>query len=252
MIMQWYNYGDRKISTSMEEYMITQNWGALEGLPLDKLIHKTIECVFDFSFPFYSDKAEDLAEFKRMFVLNNYNRSIACETIGQFKVRMLAILTKRMPYYEQLYKTTLIEFDPLKNKVYTIDRNIKKDEQDNTSESVQNHDSGNTSQNSTSNAQKQDIHSRNPQVNFAGTDYASDMDRGRSEDSSNVNTNVKSDRNGTRNQDVNRDSNTDDVSKITGMDVVNPSELIMAYRKLIVNINSMLCDDLEELFSCFD
>ena len=77
MIMPFYDYGERKITTTIEEYMITQHWGELEDKSIDELIQIAQKDVFNFNYPFYSENPEDKDSFERTFILNNYNRCIA-------------------------------------------------------------------------------------------------------------------------------------------------------------------------------
>lgn len=252
MIMPFYDYGERKITTTIEEYMITQHWGELENKSIDELIQIAQKDVFNFKYPFYSENPEDKDSFERTFILNNYNRCIAYETIGQFKLRLLAILTKKMPYYKSLYETTILNWNPLENKRYTIEKGINIDEKDEISENYTNNDNGKTSQSNSSNTESQEINSNNPQVNFAGIDYASTMNRGRNSQNNNNNTDVSNNSTGNRTGNTTRTGNNRELSNITGLDYGNPAELIGGYRDLIVNINELLLDNLQELFSCFD
>lgn len=251
MLMPFYDYSDRLVSTSIEEYTITQHWGELERKSINEMIEFAKQAIFDFDFPFYSNNSEDKNSFETMFILNNYNRMIAYETIGQFKLRLLAILTRRMPYYTKLYETTLIKWNPLENRNYTILKNYKKDEKDNITENVKVNDSGNTSNTTSNTDNNQDINSNNPQINFAGTDYASTMTRGQRKSDGTNNTNITSNSNSNRTGNTTRTGNNSENSVITGLDSGNPAELISGYRDMIVNINELLCNDLEELFSCF-
>ena len=61
-------------------------------------------------------------------------------------MRLLAILTKKMPYYKSLYETTILKWNPLENKRYTIEKGINIDEKDEISENYTNNDNGKTSQ----------------------------------------------------------------------------------------------------------
>ena len=89
-------------------------------------------------------------------------------------------------------------------------------------------------------------------MNFAGIDYASTMNRGRNSQNNNNNTDVTNNSTGNRTGNTTRTGNNRELSNITGLDSGNPAELIDGYRDLIVNINELLLDNLQELFSCFD
>lgn len=52
--------------------------------------------------------------FKKI-LLHYYTREIGYETVGLWKLKLNQKLIEIMPYYNQLYESELIEFDPLKN-----------------------------------------------------------------------------------------------------------------------------------------
>lgn len=52
--------------------------------------------------------------FKKI-LLHYYTREIGYETVGLWKLKLNQKLMEIMPYYNQLYESELIEFDPLKN-----------------------------------------------------------------------------------------------------------------------------------------
>ena len=43
-----------------------------------------------------------------------WNREIAHETVDEFKMRMHSVMSEIMPYYNELYASTLIKFDPMR------------------------------------------------------------------------------------------------------------------------------------------
>lgn len=96
---------------------------------ISSTIEKARPKVFDFDFPIYDEDYRSVLETK---ILNHYyTREIGFETVGLWKHFLQMRLTEIMPYYNQLYKSTLIEFNPMYDTDLTTnsDRNIKHDEQ---------------------------------------------------------------------------------------------------------------------------
>lgn len=52
--------------------------------------------------------------FKKI-LLHYYTREIGYETVGLWKLKLNQRMREIMPYYNQLYESTLLEYDPLKN-----------------------------------------------------------------------------------------------------------------------------------------
>lgn len=74
-------------------------------------IERAVPKVFDFDFPMFDEKYRDVLCSK---ILKHYwTREIGAETVGLFKLWLDTKMNEIMPYYNQLYKSTLLEFNPL-------------------------------------------------------------------------------------------------------------------------------------------
>ena len=73
---------------------------------LDKCWHK----VFNFDFPIFDENYRQV--LCRKILKHYYTREIAHETVGRWKLALNAKLNEIMPYYNQLYKSELLEFNP--------------------------------------------------------------------------------------------------------------------------------------------
>lgn len=67
--------------------------------------------IFDFEFPVYDENYRVVLETK--ILKHYYTREISEETYGLWKLRLDTTLNEIMPYYNQLYKTAIFEFNPL-------------------------------------------------------------------------------------------------------------------------------------------
>lgn len=71
--------------------------------------------IFDFDFPMYDESYRSILETK--ILRNYYFDEIGFETYGRFKMALENKLNLIMPYYNDLYKSASLEYDPL----YSVD-----------------------------------------------------------------------------------------------------------------------------------
>lgn len=90
------------------------------------IIQKAIPNVFNFEFPIFDDNYRNVICTK--ILKHYYTREISEETVGLWKLRLDTRLNEIMPYYNQLYKSELIEFNPLYDTNLTTSHNAQKDE----------------------------------------------------------------------------------------------------------------------------
>ena len=64
---------------------------------------------------FNGETEEHRAGLFKKILLHYYTREIGYETVGLWKLKLNQKLFEIMPYYNQLYESELIQFDPLKN-----------------------------------------------------------------------------------------------------------------------------------------
>ena len=75
------------------------------------VIKKARPKVFDFSYPIFDAAYKPTLETK--ILKHFYTREIGLETYGLWKLKLDTKMNEIMPYYNKLYKTELIEFNPL-------------------------------------------------------------------------------------------------------------------------------------------
>lgn len=88
---------------------------------VDDVISKALPKLFDFDFPMYDESYRSVLETK--IVKHFYTREICAETVGRWKLFLNERLNLIMPYYNQRYKSTLIEFNPMYDVDLTTDHN---------------------------------------------------------------------------------------------------------------------------------
>jgi hypothetical protein len=208
------------------------------------------------------------ATLNKKIVDRYWNREIGMESIEMFTFAMKRKLNEIMPYYNKLYETEKIEFDPL----ITMDINtvasstIIEDATANTDTTSDTTSGTLEDANATTDAHSDtvgDAHSRavqstTPQTMLSGMeDYASSASDSNSDSDTISDSNQVTDQTtqtdteiGTvANQitDQNTQRDTDANSHVTGYQGI-PSNIIIAYRASLLNIDLLILADLEELF----
>lgn len=172
--------------TTEVRFICEQAAGYNESQPYDKInaiIQKSIPKIFSFDFPIFDENYRNVLCTK--ILRHYYTREICEEVVGLWKLRLETRLNEIMPYYNQLYKSELITFNPMHDTDLTTENNASRTEtrqetenntEDKTGEnarnrdytdkatttgesSVTNEDSGTTTNTNTSN----DLYSDTPQ-----------------------------------------------------------------------------------------
>lgn len=81
--------------------------------------------IFNFSYPIYDESYRNILETK--ILKHFYTREIGLETVGLWKLKLDTKMNEIMPYYNQLYKSALLEFNPLWTDDYQTLHNRKID-----------------------------------------------------------------------------------------------------------------------------
>ena len=159
-------------------------------------------------------------------------QEIGHETVEQFRFSMRRKLNEIMPVYNELYKTTKKEFDPLS----TIDiRTVSSGTQAQTSVGATANETD-----SDINAVSRNVASSFPQVMLAGNkDYAT----------SGADSNSQTKTTGSVSEESTAESNaiTESDSRTSGYQG-NPAQLLQAYRAAILNVDMLVIAELDDLF----
>lgn len=78
---------------------------------IDEIITLAIPKVFDFEFPIFDEAYRNV--LCRKILKHYYTREIGAETVGLWKHWLNTKLNEIMPYYNKLYESELLEFNPL-------------------------------------------------------------------------------------------------------------------------------------------
>lgn len=252
---------------------------------VDTIITNAIPKIFTFTFPIFDENYRSVLEKK--ILKHFYTREICEETVGLWKLRLDAKLNEIMPYYNKLYKSELLEFNPLYTANLTRTKKTDYDSNRNENENINDTSSSNrttsnngavdTTNNSTttgtgsgtSNNTSVDLYSDTPQGGLSGVESNTYLTNARkitdngstSSNTSNTNSStgkVESSESGTDNSTGtygrmrdNTDALTsteDYLETVVGYEGTNASDLLLKFRETFLNIDMLVVNDLEDLF----
>jgi len=104
-----------------EVRFICENYAGLDESKgqtnVNDILSKSWNKVFDFNFPIFDENYRSVLCQK--ILKHYYTREIAFETVGLWKLKLDTMMNEIMPYYNKLYESELLEFDPFKDADYT-------------------------------------------------------------------------------------------------------------------------------------
>lgn len=138
---------------------------------IDEVVEKAYPKIFKTSeIPMFTGETnEHRALLFKKILLHYYTREIGYETVGLWKLKLNQKLMEIMPYYNQLYESELIEFDPLKNVdvTKTHEGEYNDDEKVDNLRNTENHHGIHTAQESDTN---EDVTLRHSKTTTQGND----------------------------------------------------------------------------------
>lgn len=225
---------------------------------VDNIIANSWNKIFTNKAPFFDEEYRSVLCQK--ILKHYYLREICCETVGIWSLWVNTRLEEIMPYYNQLYESALLDFNPL----YDVDlnrthnRKVDSSKQDEgTSKSVssgENSESG-TGSGSSNNTTK-DLYSDTPQGAITGLDNENYLTNARkvtdsgnsSSEFSNSGTN-KSTVNGETSNTGTANSLEDYVENVSGKQGTESySSMLLKFRETFLNIDMQVIEEFSDLF----
>jgi len=100
---------------------------------IQEILDRSRDKIFDFDFPIFDENYRTILEDK--ILKHYYTREIGAEAVGLWKLWLDTRLNEIMPYYNQLYASELIKFNPLYDVDLTTTHQKTDDRKDNVTES---------------------------------------------------------------------------------------------------------------------
>lgn len=249
---------------------------------VDEVIAGAWNKIFTSKAPFFDESYRSVLCQK--ILKHYYLREICCETVGIWKLWMNERLETIMPYYNKLYESELIKFEPLNdvNLTRKQDRKVDGTEERNgetsdtnngTREVTGTNDSketgtGKTTTSASSDETKKDLYSDTPQGAITGLENENYLTNARkitgsvtSSGNENTDTTRNVDNDYTENETTNNTKNG--TNKVTGTrntteDYIETlvgkqgsgtySKMLMEFRDTFLNIDMMVIDEFKDLF----
>lgn len=93
---------------------------------INEIVAKATPKIFSFTFPIFDESYRNILCAK--ILKHYYTREISEETYGLWKLRLETKLNEIMPYYNQMYKSELIDFNPLYDTDISTEHNRQLDD----------------------------------------------------------------------------------------------------------------------------
>ena len=271
--------------TTELRYICETEAGLSESVGQTKIkdvIAKAIPKIFDFDFPIFDESYRNVLETK--ILKHYYTREIGLETYGLWKLKLDTKLNEIMPFYNQLYKSALLEFNPLYEVDYSKtgnrDSSGTRDNTENNSESYdesidynESHDESATNSNDGTltkgtTTTTTNYYSDTPQgaisnvidgtyltnatynvIGNTGSDNTSNSGSFDSDGSSISKNEKDGSRRGSKTSNSNLTDTESYLESVRGkMSSKSYSALLMEYRETFINIDMMLIEELSDLF----
>lgn len=269
---------------------ICENYAGLDesvgGNGYNEVIENSRASLFDFNYPIFDEEYREGLEKK--IIKHYYMREIGFETVGLFKIRLDMKMNEIMPYYNQLYESARLEFNPFYDVDYTRTHVGSTGEEKNHSgnseysrngSSTRNEEGSNTGvvQNQFQNSENvenenvgKNLYSDTPQgsiVNLENNSYLTNATIDVGSDTSETTGSGSSTQNTTNghtvdvtNSNTESGNNSDEFTEtvngdnqytesVTGkMGTVDKATLLKKYRETFLNIDMQVINELEDLF----
>lgn len=251
--------------TTEVRYICEVNAGLTESVgynDVEKVITDSREKIFDFEYPIFDEDYKAVLE--RKILRHYYTREIGFETVGLWKLKLNMKLNDIMPYYNQLYNSELIEFNPMHDVNLTIDHtkdNSGNDSRDSTGTSNNSGNSTSTTNYSSTtdfDSVRWDEYSDTPQGTVGNIDnltYLTNARKNTADETTDVTgtsttTGSYTDTGRTTGNESGEFESTEDylehiVGKRNGMSF---SKMLNEYRETFLNIDLMIIEELSDLF----
>lgn len=213
---------------------------------VDTIVAKSWDKIFTNKFPIYDENYRSVLCQK--ILKHFYMREIGAETVGLWIMWLNERMEMIMPYYNQLYKSELLKFNPLYDyeSTTTSKRTTDKTE-DNTQKS-----NGKTTDktNGKGNSTAWQYYNDTPQGGIDGIESLQYLTSATKNTNEFTTENTGSGTNENTVKDDRKMNNIDDyVESVKGKKGGNSySSMLLEFRKTFLNIDSMIIDELNDLF----
>ena len=219
--------------TTEVRYICEQKSGLGESVgfdQIDKVLTKSWDKIFTTKCEFFDNNYRQV--LCKKILKHYYTREIGTETVGLWMLWMNRRLEEIMPFYNQLYRSAQLEFNPFHDVDYYREGNRQND---GTSETT------GTSRNTQDNVSR-DLYSETPQGALTGVENETYLTDARKVMQDNEANNEYADNNTTN-------TTEDYLEHVYGkMGTANYSKMLNEYRTTLLNIDMQIIEEFSDLF----
>lgn len=218
---------------------------SVDGARVEEIIASARTKIFNFDYPIFDPTYKEVLETK--ILKHFYTREIGLETYGLWKLKLNDKLNLIMSYYNKLYESELLEFNPLYDVDYTRSGSESLSQSESTSNSLSSSESNSAS--NSSEGSEWSLYQDTPQNALQGVQTYEYL------------TNATNNKNNGKSQALeNRVASSNTIGARQALDTKgylesiqgyrnnNPSKLLEDYRDTFLNIDMMIIGELENLF----
>lgn len=181
-----------------------------------------------------------------------YLREIGCETVGIWLLWMNTKLEEIMPYYNKLYESELIKFNPMYDVDWIRKGNKTGNESGSGSRSTSGNNSGTNTQSGTSSNTRKDLYSDTPQGALTGVEgetYLTNARKVSDSGETGVNGSTSGSYEDSENSTNKVDTTEDYVENVSGKQGGSSySKLLNEFRETFLNIDMQVIEEFKEMF----
>lgn len=209
---------------------------------VSEILSESWDKVFDFDFPIFDEEYRSVLCQK--ILKHYYTREIGFETVGLWKLKLDTAMNEIMPYYNKMYQSANMDYNPL----YDADYKRIHEGSDESQTNVDASGNASGSRSGSNSGTAYNLYSDTPQgslVNVRDGTYLTNATKDERESSSTDSYNDE-----TKNDSTTKYNSTDEyvdhiVGKFPGRSYAT---LIKEYREALINVDMMVIDALKDLF----
>jgi hypothetical protein len=226
-----------------------------ETLSTRDKIEKGRSKLFDFDYPIFDSAYKNV--FETHFIRNFYMREIGFETEGLFKFHLENWLSINMPYFNKMFESELLQFDPLTNTKLDVTKNKTIDRDQSQTTTTDGTNESTSTGNATSDSFGRNLESNNPDTRLAITtldgagviQYASGIDEATKTTTNDSTGTVNDTTNVTGTASATLDEIEDYIeSKVGKIGDQSFSKMVVEYRQSLIRVEKMIFKEMQELF----
>lgn len=217
---------------------------------VDEVLNGSWDKIFTSKVSFFDEEYRGV--LCKKILKHYYLREIGCETVGIWLLWMNTKLEEIMPYYNKLYESELIKFNPM----YDVDWNRKGNKTGNESGSGSRSTSGNNSgtntQSGTSSNTRKDLYSDTPQGALTSVEsetYLTNARKVSDSEETGVNGSTSGSYEDSESSSNKVDTTEDYVESVSGKQGTGSySKMLNEFRETFLNIDMQVIEEFAEMF----